>query len=217
MTSVFDGSKLRLVAITDRHAMGDRWRDRIPPALEGGVTALLLREKDLTAAELYPIARDLRALTRQHGAALLVSDRVDVALAAEADGVHLGWTSLPVEAARKAIGRRCWIGFSAHNLGEAKSAVEGGADYVTFSPVFPTPSREGLVPVVGLEGLREAVRSLDVPVVALGGITEENGADCLAAGAAGVAAIRSLLGGPDPRAAARRFSGLLGLRKGGKP
>lgn len=212
-----DPDRLRLVAITDRRALGEGWIGAVEAALEGGATALMLREKDLNAAELYPIARDLRALTRRTGAALIVSDRLDVALAVEADGVHLGWTSLPVSAARAAAGGRLWIGFSAHTLDQAREARDAGADYLTYSPVFPTPSKEGLVEVVGLSGLREAAARASIPVVALGGIDETNAAECLRAGAAGVAAIRSLLGSPDPRAAAARFLAEMGRLEGENP
>jgi len=214
---MIDKAHLRLIAVTDRRAMGEGWMETLKNALEGGVTAVWLREKDLDAARLYPLATALRALTRRHEAALIVGDRVDVALAAEADAAHLGWTSLPVEAARRAVGGRCSLGFSAHNLEEARRAVEQGADYLIYGPVFPTPSKEGLVPVVGLEGLREAASALSVPVVALGGITEDNAPACLAAGAAGVAAIRSLLCVEDARSATGRMARQVGLSGGGKP
>jgi thiamine-phosphate pyrophosphorylase len=158
---------------------------------------------------LYEAARRLRELTRRADAALLVSDRIDVALAAEADAVHLGWTSLPVEATRRIVGTRCRIGVSTHTLQEARDAARSGADYITFSPVFPTPSKEGLVAVTGLEGLREAVAGVSIPVIALGGIQAGNAPDCLDRGAAGVACIRAVFGGQSPGEAARTLAAAL--------
>jgi len=196
---------LRIVVISDRHAVKSDLFERLCAALEGGATAILLREKDLPGAELYRLGRALRRATLEHGAALLVSDRVDLALAVEADGAHLGWQSLPIEAARRAAGDRLWIGFSAHNLTEAERAASEGANYLTYSPIFQTPSKEGLVPTVGLEGLRAAAAVTRLPLVALGGVTPENAASCIEAGAAGVAMIRSVLQSSDPKATVQRF------------
>ncbi len=204
-----DRSRLRLIAITERQTTPGDWFEAAAQALRGGVTAIWLREKDLSALALYEAARRLRDLTRQADAALLVSDRIDVALAAEADAVHLGWTSLPVEAARRVVGTQCRIGVSTHTLQEARDAAHSGADYITFSPVFPTPSKEGLVAVTGLKGLREAVAEVPIPVVALGGIQAENAPDCLDMGAAGVACIRAVFGSGRPGEAARKLAAVL--------
>ncbi|HBF35201.1 TPA: thiamine phosphate synthase, partial [Candidatus Sumerlaeota bacterium] len=192
-----------LLLITDRTAYPAPFEETIASALRGGVNAVMLREKDLSARELYALAVRLRMLTRDAGAQLIINDRLDVALAVEADGVHLGWRSLPLKAARAVTGNRLQIGVSTHSAEEAQQAERDGADYITFSPIFPTPSKEGLVPVQGLDGLRAATNGLLIRCIALGGITPENTQSVCAAGAAGVAAIRPFA--TDPEETANRF------------
>ena len=187
-----------LLLITDHTSC-----ETIAAALRGGVNAVMLREKDLSARELYALALRLRALTRDAGAQLIINDRLDVALAVEADGIHLGWQSLPLKAARTVAGNRLKIGVSTHSFEEARQAERDGADYITFSPIFPTPSKEGLVPVQGLDGLRAVCDGLTIPCIALGGITPENAQSVRAAGASGIAAIRAFA--TDPEEMARRF------------
>lgn len=194
---------LRLLAVTDRHVIRGDYLDAVERALEGGTSAILLREKELPALELYTLAVKIRERTRAHAAKLIISDRMDVALAAGADGVHLGWKSLPIAAVRQAVGTTLLIGFSAHTLKEAEKAQAQGAQYLTFSPIFATPSKKGLVSPVGIEGLLAVTSRIALPVIALGGITPEVVPECLAAGARGVAAIRSIFGARDIRAAAR--------------
>ncbi|MFW6287113.1 MAG: thiamine phosphate synthase, partial [Candidatus Sumerlaeota bacterium] len=131
-----------------------------------------------------------------------------------ADGIHLGWRSLPVKIVRKIAGSRLLIGASTHSIEEIENAA--GADYVTFSPIFPTPSKEGRVDVVGLDVLREACeRFADLPLVALGGIDATNTAACMQNGAAGVAAIRAVLGADDPEQAAATLLQKTKCRAGG--
>lgn len=198
---------LRLVAITDRRLVQGDFCEAVRQALRGGATAVMLREKDLSGHDLFGLAEKLRMIATEEKAALIVNDRADVALAAGADAVHLGWTSPPTAAIRRAVGGRCKIGFSAHNLDLARQAELEGADYATFSPIFATPSKAGLVEEVGLNGLSEAAGRLAIPLVALGGITAVNARECIAAGAAGVAAIRAIFGESDIVEAARRFRG----------
>lgn len=194
---------IRAFLVTDRHlapqgdlpALVARALALAPP----GQVAVQLREKDLTAKALFELARALREVTRARGAALLVNDRVDVALAADADGVHLAGHSLPPEAARRLLGPGRLLGASAHSLDEARRARDGGCDFATFGPVFATPSKAPHGPPVGLGALRDAARALaPFPLVALGGVTPDTAAACRAAGAAGVAAIRAVLSAPDP-------------------
>ncbi|MFW6286652.1 MAG: thiamine phosphate synthase [Candidatus Sumerlaeota bacterium] len=197
---------LRLMAITDGSlATGsDDLLNRVEYVLEGGATAVMLREKGVDTRALYDAACRLRDMTSRHGALLIVNDRLDIAQAAQADGVHLGWRSLPVQQARSIAGSHLLIGASTHSIEEIENAE--GADYVTFSPIFPTPSKEGLVEVVGLGGLREAVeRFPELPVVALGGIDAGNAASVIQAGACGVAVIRAVLRADDPADAAEEL------------
>jgi thiamine-phosphate pyrophosphorylase len=176
---------------------------RVPP----GAVAVQLREKDLGAGALLSQARALREVTRRAGALLLVNDRVDVALAAGADGVHLAGDSLPAAVARRLLGPERLLGASAHDLAQARAARDGGCDFATFSPIYHTPSKAAYGPPQGLDALREAARDLaPFPLVALGGVTLERAAACRAAGAAAAAAIRAVLAAPEPGEAARQLA-----------
>ncbi|HUT25161.1 MAG TPA: thiamine phosphate synthase [Sumerlaeia bacterium] len=197
---------LRLVLVTDQSASARPLPVVVEAALRGGVTAVMLRERDMTTKGLYDLAVELRRITQRAGALLIVNDRVDVALAAGADGVHLGWQSLPFENARALMGESRLVGASTHSPDEARRAAQQGADYVTFGPVFPTPRKAGLVAVQGVEGVAAARRDLAVPLVGLGGIDPANAAQVLRAGADGVAAIRALVAAEDPEQAARAFA-----------
>jgi thiamine-phosphate pyrophosphorylase len=193
-----------LYLITDRKQLppGRDLVETVAAALEGGVRAVQLREKDLAAAELYPLARELRELTARHGARLLINDRLDVALAVEADGVHLGGHSLPVAVARKILGPGRLIGVSTHRPEEVAAAQRGGADFATFGPVFFTPSKAAFGEPVGLDRLREACSTTTLPVFALGGVTRERLPELRAAGVRGVALITAILAASEPTAAA---------------
>ena len=155
-----------------------------------------LRDKELPGRPLLALAERLRAATARTGALLFVNDRLDVALAAGADGVQLGTGSMPADVARRLLPAGTLIGVSTHAPGEAPA----GADFALFGPVWATPSKTG---AQGEDRLREAVRAAPIPVLAIGGVTAERIAAARAAGAAGVAVIRAILAAPDPRAATR--------------
>jgi thiamine-phosphate pyrophosphorylase len=181
--------------------------DLVTRALEGGVDLVQVRDKTASAAALIEQARALRQVATEHGAGLSINDRLDVALAVEADGVHLAGQSLPVgDAVRVAQrgGGGMLVGRSVHGLDEAVRAASEGAHYVTFGHVFPTTSHPG-VPPRGLEELARIVQALDVPVIAIGGITANNLDDVLATGCAGIAVISAILAHPDARAATARL------------
>jgi thiamine-phosphate pyrophosphorylase len=173
---------------------GQSLRDSIWRAAAVGAGWIQIREKDLDARALVELARFAVAETRAAGARVLVNDRLDVALAANAAGVHLGEKSLPLETViewRRSAGRLDFlIGVSCHSLESARSAGRGGADYILFGPVFATPSKAAFGAPQGIDRLREVCASVEVPVVAIGGVNLENARACIAAGAAGVAAIR---------------------------
>ena len=201
----------RLYLVTDRlRATGGDILAAVESALAGGVRAVQLREKDLPGGELFELALAMRELTARHGARLLVNDRVDVALAAGADGVHLGVASIPPGEARRLLGPEALIGCSTHDLRELAEAAGGGADFVTFGPVYATPSKAAYGPPVGVEALRRACAASRVPVFALGGVGAENVREVLGAGAWGVGAIGAILSAPDPFAAARDLAGRVG-------
>lgn len=196
-----------LYFISDRHMLTDG-RDLVETvrqALAGGVRAVQLREKDLPVAALYTLARQLRGLTREAGARLLINDRLDVALAVDADGVHLGGDSLPVAVARRLLGPDRLLGVSTHRADEILRAAEQGADFVTFGPVYATPSKLPYGAPVGPGALRQACATAPIPVFALGGVTPARVAELLEAGCTRAACIGAILTAADPAEAARTF------------
>ncbi|SMB92775.1 thiamine-phosphate pyrophosphorylase [Thermanaeromonas toyohensis ToBE] len=168
-----------------------------------GIDFFQLREKELPANELYRLACKLKkvlpATTK-----FLINDRVDIALAVQADGVHLGQTSFPVDVARRLLGPGKIIGVSVHDLTEAQRAALAGADYLLFGHVFPTESKKGLPPR-GLTNLEEVARKVGIPVIALGGITPDRVRPCLEAGASGVAVMSAIMAAEYPREAVLKF------------
>jgi thiamine-phosphate pyrophosphorylase len=193
-----------LYLITGRgETLGRSLESVVEDALRGGVRAIQLREKDLSSKELYETAYELRKLTTRYGAKLFINDRVDVALAVDADGVHVGATSLPIYKVRRLLGERKLIGVSCHNQVQAITAQEMGADFITFGPVYFTPSKAAYGDPVGLDLLETVNDMLQIPVFALGGIKRENCAETLARGVHGVALISAILAAPQPREAAR--------------
>jgi thiamine-phosphate pyrophosphorylase len=163
-----------------------------------------VRLKPAAVDDIVRVARMARRVCDEAGAALVVNDRVDVALAVGADGVHLGQTDMPLPAARALVGSRLAIGVSTHDLAQVRRACEGGADYIGYGPVFETRTKENPDPVQGLAALRAAVREAgETPVVAIGGITPERAAALYASGAAAVCAISAVTGAADIPAACR--------------
>jgi thiamine-phosphate pyrophosphorylase len=188
------------------YAVLDRDDEALARQLVRQARVLQLRIKPMPdALDLVRVARMARRVCDEAGAALIINDRLDVALAAEADGVHLGQTDLPIAEARQVAGR-LWIGVSTHNVAQVRAAVAAGADYLGFGPVFPTTTKANPDPVQGLEGLRAAVAAAGgVPLVAIGGVTASQVAALYGAGAAAICAISAVNHTSDPEAAARRF------------
>jgi thiamine-phosphate pyrophosphorylase len=187
----------RLYPITDARLSDLSHAEQVLRLTRGGARLIQLREKRLAALGFFREAEAALRVARAGGAHLIINDRVDIALALGADGVHLGQDDLPPEAARRILGARAIIGFSTHNLEQARLAARLPIDYLAIGPIFPTLSKENPDPTVGLDGLRrvrEAVPSL--PLVAIGGITVENAPDTVAAGADSLAVIGALLTDP---------------------
>jgi thiamine-phosphate pyrophosphorylase len=196
----------RLYLVTDRRATAGRPLAAVLDACLGaGLPAVQLREKDLAAGDLFRLASDLRALTGRHGARLLINDRADVALAVGADGVHLPGTGLPPTVARRLIGPARLLGVSTHSAAEVEAAAASGADFAVFGPVYDTPSKRPDGEPQGLDRLASACRQSRLPVFAIGGVTAERVGEVRAAGAAGVAVIRALLGADDPARASKEL------------
>jgi thiamine-phosphate pyrophosphorylase len=199
-----DLTSFQLHLVTEPRHSPDELIRAVAQALEGGVDWVQLRDKSGSAASMFTDATVLQPLARQHGAHLSINDRVDVALAAGASGVHLAGQSLPVDAAVILTAGRILVGRSVHGLAEAVAAAQAGADYLTFGHVFPTATHPGLPPR-GLAELAAIVEAVDVPVLAIGGISIDNLDDVLATGCAGIAVISAILADADPCWAAARL------------
>ncbi|MFC7325214.1 thiamine phosphate synthase [Halorubrum rutilum] len=175
----------------------------VEAALDGGVDAVQLREKGVSDAERYELGRRLRELTADAGVPLLVNDRVDIAGAVDADGVHLGQSDLPVAVARERLGEEAVVGRSTSTVGEARAAAEAGADYVGVGAVYGTGTKD--VPDakdgIGTDRIREIAEAVDLPVIGIGGIDADNAGAVAAAGATGVAVVSAITAADDPRAA----------------
>ncbi len=201
----------RLYLITDRRVSGTQpLEDAVDHACRGGVRAVQLREKDLDAKSLHDLAVRLRKITASHGAALFVNDRLDIAMAVGADGIHSPENGFPPAAVRRIAGERILAGVSTHSLESARGAEEEGADFITFGPVFETPSKLAYGPPHGLEMLRRVAGGVKIPVFALGGITPERARPCIESGASGVAVISAVLASIDIDRTLREFENELG-------
>jgi thiamine-phosphate pyrophosphorylase len=197
---------LRLYVITDRALARGRPDIEIArEAIAGGATALQLRWKAGPLSEALQVGHALRALCREAGVLFVVNDRVDLALALEADGVHVGVSDLPVPETRKLVGESMVVGFSPETLEQALAAEAAGADYLGVGPVYPTTTKLDAGPAVGLEHLAQIAGAVGIPVVGIGGITAVNAAAVIRAGAVGVAVISAVVGAEDVREAARQL------------
>jgi thiamine-phosphate pyrophosphorylase len=178
-------------------------------ALGGGADTIQFRQKTGSTREMILVARQMQTLCRKVGVAFIVNDRLDVALAAQADGVHLGQDDFPIPLARKILGEKAVIGGSAGTLEEARKCFLDGADYIGFGPVFPTTSKEDAGPVSGLSLLEQVVKEIPLPIIAIGGITPNNTLQVMEAGAYGIAVISAVCCQEDPKKAAECFRGLV--------
>ena len=203
-----DFSDVRLYGVTAPVSDPDRTLAVTKTLVENGVDAIQLRSRELADRALFDLARKMADVCRENGALFLIDNRPDLAVAADADGVHVGHEDLPLSVVRSLIGHRKILGASAHSIPQALEAQRNGADYVSCGPIWATPSKPQYEAVgLGLIGLyRAAVR---VPFVAIGGIDAGNVADVVAAGAARIAVVRGLYDAADPAAAARAFAAAL--------
>lgn len=205
----------RLYVITGQSFLkGRRLEDVIAAAIRGGADTIQLREKDLNGRELLAAGQLLRRVTRELGARLIVNDRIDVAKAVDADGVHLGQGDLPIEVARAILGPDKIVGLSTHNVEEAVAAERAGANYIGLGPMKPTTTKLDTEPVVGPSGVREVRRHVRLPIVAIGGIKQEDVAEIIRSGANAVAIISAIVGSDDVEAAARNIRSIVDEERG---
>lgn len=210
---------LHLIVVTDRRLAEPRpVLDVVEAALEAGAPAIQLRAKDLSAAELFQQARAMVAPVRAAGALLFINDRLDVALAAGADGVHLGPDDMPVSAARRIAPPTFLIGYSADDPQRARSAEQDGADYIGCGAVFGTTTKPDVGDeAIGVHRLDAVARAVGIPVVGIGGITPGNIADVAASAAAGAAVVGAVMSAADPGAAVRALLKPFAGRPRGRP
>ena len=196
--------RLRLIVLTDAVLAAPRSVvDVVAEALAAGAPAIQLRNHGEAARDLLRAGREIRKLTRAHDALFFVNDRLDVARSLEADGIHVGPWDPPVAAIRGMVGPRFLIGRSADDPDVARNAVSDGASYVGCGTVYPTGTKKEAGEVIGLTGLEAVVRSVAVPVVAIGGITADRAVQVAATGAAGIAVVGAVMGSNDVAAAVR--------------
>jgi thiamine-phosphate pyrophosphorylase len=196
-----------LVTQGDLHERGTR--ATVEAAIQGGIDVVQLREKHATARERYDLGLELRDLTRQAGVPLVVNDRVDLALAIDADGVHLGDDDLPVAVARERLGPDAIVGRSVSSAEAAREAERAGADYLGVGAVYRTRTKDTRASEseIGLEAVRAVREAVDLPFVGIGGIDAENAGDVVGAGADGVAVVSAIAAAADPEAATRELRG----------
>jgi thiamine-phosphate pyrophosphorylase len=196
-----------LYLVTDRGlSHGRSTADIVRAAVRGGVTCVQLREKECSTREFIAEALAVRDFLKSRGIPFIINDRVDIALAVGADGVHLGQGDMPLAMARSLLGESKIIGISAESLRGAIEAESGGADYLGVSPIFATPTKTDTAAPLGLEGLRAIRREVKLPLVAIGGLDASKATAVVAAGADGLAVVSAIVAADDPELAARELA-----------
>ena len=201
---------LSLYLVTDRSlSLGRTLESVVFDAAEGGVTMVQLREKDCSTLEFYQQAMLLKECLRPYRIPLIINDRLDIALACDAEGLHIGQSDIPYDIARKLLGKDKIIGLSVECLQDAVDANELDVDYIGISPVFGTPTKTDTAPALGLEGIREIVKISRHPAVGIGGINQTNAADIIEAGADGISVVSAIMSASDPKQAAFQLMNII--------
>jgi len=177
--------------------------------VSGGVTCVQLREKDCSTLEFIEQARPIKSFLEEREVPLIINDRLDVALAVGAEGVHLGQSDMPLEMAQKIAGPSMLIGISAESVQDAVKAENGGADYLGVSPIYTTPTKTDTAPPLGLQGLREIKNRVNIPLVGIGGLNNSNAAEVIRSGADGVAVVSAIVAAEDPETAAMNLKQII--------
>lgn len=189
---------LSLYLVTDKSDDVEKFLNTIEEAIKGGVTVVQIREKTAETLDFYNLALKVKEITTKYGVPLIINDRVDVALAIDADGVHVGQSDMPCDVTRKLIGEEKILGVSAATIDEAKKAQDDGADYIGSGAVFPTATKDD-APSITKKDLKEIVESIDIPVVAIGGITLENANELKDTGIAGLSVVSAIMSADNPK------------------
>jgi thiamine-phosphate pyrophosphorylase len=198
------GIDYSLYLITDRSFLNGRnLKTVVEESILGGVTIIQVREKDISTREFYRVALDVKEVTDYYKVPLIINDRIDIAQAINADGVHLGQDDMPIKIARKILGNDKIIGISTGTLDEALEAQRDGADYLGIGAVFYTGTKKDIDPPIGIEYLKHIYNNINIPAVAIGGINERNFKEVLSTGVDGISVISAILGKQDIRSAAK--------------
>lgn len=206
MRDVRDRMDFELYVVTGREQSRGRSHEQVVrAALRGGAGAIQLRDKEASRRQILREAYTLRDLCREHGATFIVNDHIDVCLAVEADGVHLGQDDFPIDEARRIMGPDFIIGASTHNIEQALRAVENGATYINCGPIFPTGTKKTSVEPVTVELIRQVKPKVNIPMTTMGGINGNNVREVILAGADRVAVVSAVVGADDPEQAAREL------------
>ena len=199
-----------LYLVTDRGlARGRSTLEIVSAAVKGGATVVQLREKNCSTREFIEQAMHIKDFLKTHSVPLVINDRVDVAQAVKADGVHLGQTDMPLEMAKGILGDTMIIGISTESVQDGIEAEKGGADYLGVSPIYATPTKTDTAPPLGLEGLREIRKAVNLPLVGIGGLSRNNAAEVVRSGADGVAVVSAIVAADDPETAARELKKII--------
>ncbi|MBW2607639.1 MAG: thiamine phosphate synthase [Deltaproteobacteria bacterium] len=196
-----------LYLVTDRSlSRGKATLEIVKAAICGGVTCVQLREKNCSTLEFIKEALSVKEYLKKHNIPLIINDRVDVAQAVQADGVHLGQTDMPLKMAKDILKGSMIIGISVESLEDAIRAEKDGADYIGISPIFATPTKTDTAPPLGLEGLKVICKAVSLPKVAIGGLNRKNAGEVILNGAGGIAVVSAIVSADDPRKAAEELS-----------
>jgi len=199
-----------LYLVTDRGlGRGRTTLEIVTAAVQGGATVVQLREKDCSTRDFIKQALSIKKFLKDRGVPLIINDRVDVAQAVEADGVHLGQSDMPFEIAKNILGDSMIIGISAESLEDAIEAEKGGADYLGVSPIYATPTKTDTATPLGLEGLQEIRKAVGLPLVGIGGLNKDNATEVIRNGADGLAVVSAIVAADDPEAAARELKNMI--------
>ncbi|WP_407393932.1 thiamine phosphate synthase [Methanobrevibacter sp.] len=189
---------LSLYLVTDKSDDVEKFLNTIEEAIKGGVTVVQIREKTAETLDFYNLALKVKEITTKYNVPLIINDRVDVALAIDADGVHVGQSDIPCDVTRRLIGEDKILGVSAATIEEAQKAQKDGADYIGAGAVFPTATKDD-APKITKKDLKEVVDSIDIPVVAIGGINHDNASELIDTGIAGLSVVSAIMSSDDPK------------------
>lgn len=195
---------LSLYLVTDKSDDVEKFLNTIEEAIKGGVTVVQIREKTADTLDFYNLALKVKEITTKYHVPLIINDRVDIALAIDADGVHVGQSDMPCDVTRRLIGEDKILGVSAATVDEAQKAEKDGADYIGTGAVFPTATKDD-APSVTKEELKEVVDSIDIPVVAIGGINHDNASELIGIGIAGLSVVSAIMSAENPKKASEEL------------